>query len=97
MSQSGPIRSLYATFAALIVGAVLFFGGVASIAFKEVALGGVLMALGIATVALGYIPLVRFRRQARVATGDMQARLQAAQQAAMDARVRDQPGGERLP
>ena len=83
---------IYATAVMLPLGFVLFIGGVVSIASKEVALGGVLMALGIASVGSCCLLMLVGRNRARAFSRDMQAR----QQADLGAAFRDHPGG-RLP
>jgi hypothetical protein len=66
----------------LIVGIVLFIGGVVAIAAKTVAVGGVLLALAVLSVCGGCLLLVRFRSRARAGSADAQARWQAARDAA---------------
>jgi hypothetical protein len=83
---------IYATVVLLPVGILLFIGGVISIATKEVALGGVMMALGIASVGSCWTLGLVLRRRARAYNRELQAK----QQADLGAAFRDYPGG-RLP
>lgn len=92
-SASNFKHLVYTAMVTLPVGTLLFIGGVVSIATKQVALGGVLMGLGIASVAVGCVLMLLVRNRGRAIAGDMQAQRQAD----LDAAFRDSPGGGRLP
>jgi hypothetical protein len=66
----------------LIAGIVIFIGGVVAIAVKDVAAGGVLVALGIISVAVALVLMFRFNGRARANSADAQARWQAVRDAA---------------
>jgi membrane protein implicated in regulation of membrane protease activity len=77
----------------LPVGIVLFIGGIIAIIAKLTALGGVLMAAAVVSLATGCVLMVLLRIRARAYNRDLQAR----QQTGLDAAFRNYPGGGRLP
>ncbi|MGH3252311.1 MAG: hypothetical protein ACRDOI_39710 [Trebonia sp.] len=84
---------VYAAMVTLPVGVVLFIGAIVAIVAKLVALGGVLMALAVASVGIGCVLMLRVRNRARAVAHDMQAKRQSD----LDTAFRDYPGGGRLP
>jgi uncharacterized membrane protein YgdD (TMEM256/DUF423 family) len=66
----------------LIAGIVIFVGGVVAIALKAVPVGGVLLALGVLSVCVGWVLMYRFRNRARASSADAQARWQAVRDGA---------------
>ena len=84
---------VYAAMVTLPVGVVLFIAAIVAIVAKHTALGGVLMALAVASVGIGCVLMLRVRNRARAVASDMRSRRQAD----LDAALRDYPGGGRLP
>lgn len=66
----------------LIVGIVLFIGGVVAIAAKMVAVGGVLLVLAVLSVSVGCLVMLRFRSRARASSAEAEVRWQAVSDAA---------------
>ncbi|HEX7163629.1 MAG TPA: hypothetical protein VF223_20615 [Trebonia sp.] len=93
MPQPNLKRLVYAGAIALPLGIVLFAGGIAAIIAKLVALGGVLIALALASLGAGCVLMLLVRNRARAFNRELQAR----QQADLDAAFRDYGGGGRLP
>jgi hypothetical protein len=92
MSAPNVKGLVYAGASTLPIGFLLFIGGVVSIIAKEVALGGVLMGLGIATLVTGCVLMLIMNIRLRAYNRELQAK----QQADLGATFRDYPGG-RLP
>jgi Zn-dependent membrane protease YugP len=61
----------------LIAGIVIFIGGVVALAASAVPVGGVLLGLGILSVLVALVLMVRFNARARANSADAEARWQA--------------------
>ena len=68
--MKGLVRASVIT---LPVGLALFVGGIVGIAAKATAIGAVLLAGGIASVAVGCVLMLQVRNRARALSRDMQA------------------------